>query len=432
MLVFVWFFVAFYSIILGFLERSWHGIRICAVTNILAVLATGLILPQRIGPFFAIFKIYAAVEAGWFIPWMAPDYIAGLMYKNPLLEVGSDWRVRLALSIILALAFICSMYIAHRNGFRRIVALGLACVTVYAGCFALAVMGRQDGIMGGYKSFKLVVFFLPLFGVTLVALLAVVKSGYRWIDLAVKSVVVAAVIGGYAMADNTMLRPARLARVEPEFEVLRGVEHTRSVKSINVLADVYWPTLWTAYFLIHKKLYLAHQSYYQMSELIGEYDLEDNARSRAEIVHVKPIETPVVAPLNKRFVLVGPAKRRVRAELGVGWFLGETGHVWSGKDGKRASVILHSQDNGVRVRLRLICYPLRENDRLTVVFHGERLSAVTDSQPDGRKEIKISELALNKGDNEVDIISELDPIHPNATDPRLVSHSFTSVEIEEL
>jgi hypothetical protein len=432
MLVFVWFFVAFYSIILAFLERSLPRIKICAVANILALLGTALILPQRIGPFVAIFRVYAAAEAGWFIPWMAPNYIAGLMYKNPLLDAESDWRVRLALSIILALAFMCSMYIAQRNGFRRIVALGVACVTVYAGCFSLAVMGRQNGILGGYKSFKLVVFFLPLFGATFVALSAVVKSGYGRIDLAIKSVVVAAVIGGYAMADNTMLRPARLARVEPEYEILRGVERTKSVKSINVLADVYWPTLWTAYFLIHKKLYLAHQSYYQTSELIGEYDLEDKALSRAEIVHVKPIEAPVATPLNERFVLVGPVKRKVRAELGVGWFLGETGHVWSGKDGKRASVILHSQDDGVQVRLRLICYPLRENDNLTVLFHGERLGAVTDTQSGGRKEIKISELVLNKGDNEVDIISELDPIHPNATDPRLLSHSFTSVEIEEL
>jgi hypothetical protein len=432
MLVFVWFFAAFYSISLAFLERSLHGIKRCAVANILAVLGTALILPQRIGPFIQIFKVYASVEAGWFIPWMAPDYLVGLMYKNPFLEVGSDWRVRLAVSIVVTLAFVVAMYIAHRNGFRRIVALGLACVSVYAGCFSLAVMGRQDGILGGYRSFKLVVFFLPLFGVILVALSAIVKSRNRRIDLAIKSVAAAAVIGGYAMTDKTMLRPARFARVEPEYETLRGLERTKSVKSINVLGDVYWPTLWTAYFLMHKKLYLAHQSYYQTSELIGEYDLEDTASLRAEIVHVKPIEPQVVTPLNKRFVLVGPVKRKVRAELGVGWFLGETGHVWSGKDGKRASVILHSQGDGVKVRLRLICYAMRGNDNLTVLFHGQPLGAVTDTQADGGKEIKISELALNKGDNEVDIISELDPIHPNATDPRLVSHSFTSVEIEEL
>lgn len=431
MLPFVWLLVALYAIFLAVLERSVHGIRVGAVVNVLAVLATGLICPQRIGPFIAIFKVYAAAEAGWFIPWMAPDFVLGLMYKNPFLEAASDWRIHLAVSIAVGLAFVFSMYVAHRRRQRRLVASGLACIVVYAGCLALAVMGRKGGLLGGYKSFKLVVFFLPLFGVTLTALLAVLKSGYRVIDLSIKSVLVVAILAGYAMADNIMLRPTRFARVEPEYEVLRGLERTRSVPSINVLSDVYWPTLWTAYFLIHKKLYLAHQSYYVTSDLIGEYDLEDKARSSAEILHVKPSEPPVVTTLNDRFTLVGPLKRKVRAELGVGWFLGEPGHVWSGKEGKRASVVLHSQDDGIPVRLRLTCYPLRDNDSVIVLLQGRPLSATTDTGPDGRREITVPELMLRKGNNEVEITSELDPIHPNATDPRLVSHSFTSIEIEE-
>jgi hypothetical protein len=432
MLLFVWFFVALYSIVLGILERSLRGIRICAVANILAVLATALICPQRVAPFFEVFKVYASAQAGWFIPWMAPDYVAGLMYKNPFLEVVSEWRAHLPLFILVAVAFVFAMYLACRNGFRRIVAFALACVAVYAGCFLLAMMGRQDGVLGGYRSFKLVSFFLPFFGATLVSLAAVVKSGYRRVHLAINSVAAAAVMTGYAMADHIMLRPARFARVEPEYEVLLGLERTGNIKSINVLADDFWPTMWVAYFLNHKKLYLEHPSYYPMSEPIGDYDLEDKECLRSQIVHVKPVETPVLVQLNDRFTLVGPLHRRVRAKLGVGWYLGEIGHAWSGKDGKRSSIILHSQDDGVKVRLRLICAPLRASDSLMLQSHGGRLSAAVNTQPDGHEEIKISELVLNKGDNEVDIMSEFDPIQPNATDPRLVSHSFTAVEIEEL
>jgi hypothetical protein len=443
MLLFVWFFVALYSIILAFLEKSLHGIRICAVTNILAVFATAMILPQRIGPFFEIFKTYASVEAGWFIPWMVPGYVVGLMCENlpdgtgritasPFLEAVTGWSIDLALSILIALAFVSAMYLAYRNGFRKIVAFGLGCVPVYAGCFLLAIMGRAGGVLGGYKSFKLVSFFLPFFGAALVALAAVAKSGYRRIDLAIKSIVVAAVITSYAMADYLMLRPARFLRVEPEYEALRGLERTESVKSINVLTDVFWPTMWTAYFLMHKQIYLEHQSYYMTSDLIGEYDLKDRVSSGSGTPHVNPVEPPAVVPLNQRFTLVGPLKRKVSAKLGVGWYLGEIGHVWSGKDGKRATVILHSQNDGVKVRLRLICSPLRGNDRLMLQFHGEPLSPTIDTDPNGREDIKVSELALNKGDNEVDIISELDPIQPNVADPRLVSHLFTSVEVDEL
>jgi|GEM_PF-5685005 len=433
MLLFVWFLVGLYTIFLACLERSIYGIRICAVVNTLAILAAAALSPQRIGPFFQVLQVYSTINAGWFIPWMAPVYVAGLMYENPpFLEAVSGWRIDLALSILVVLAFVFAMYLAYRNGFRRIVAFGLACVAVYAGCFVLAIMGRTNGVLGGYKSFKLVSFFIPFFGAALVSLAAVVKSGYRRIDLAVKSFVVTGVITSYAMADHLMLRPARFLRVEPEYEALRGLERTKSIKSINVSSDVFWPTMWTAYFLMHKELHLERQSYWVTSELTGEYDLKDKVSSGSEILHVKPVDPPAVAPLNQRFTLVGPLKRKVIAELGVGWYLGEIGHAWTGKDGRRASVILHSQSDGVKVRLRLICSPLRGNDKLILQFHGEPLSPTIDTNPDGREDIKVSELELGKGDNEVDILSDLDPVRPSTADPRPLSHSFTSVDVEEL
>jgi len=64
-------------------------------------------------------------------------------------------------------------------------------------------------------------------------------------------------------------------------------------------------------------------------------------------------------------------------------------------------------------------------------FHGEPLSASIDSGPDCREKIEVSQLALNKGDNEVDIISELDPGRPSAADPRLLSYFFPAVEVDE-
>jgi hypothetical protein len=432
MLIFVWFFVALYSTLLAFLERRLSGIRVCAVVNILAILATAVICLKRLGPFFQLFKTYAAGELGWFIPWMAPNYIVGLMYKNPFLDVVGDWRIYLALSVVLMAAYLFALWIAYRNGFRRIVAFGLVCIAIYAGCFILAITGRKDGILGGYKSFKLVVFFLPFFGVALVSLAATVKAGPRKVDLTIKSIVVIAVIASCVMADRIMLPPARFLRVEPEYEVLRGLERTQSVTSINVLSDVYWPTMWTAYFLMHKNIYLANTSYYATSELKGEYDLEDNGGLRSQIVHVKPIETPPTATLNQRFTLVGPVKRKLRAELGAGWYLGEVGHVWTGKDGKRVSIKVHSQDDGVRARLRLTYGSARNNDRMTVRAGGEPLASTVNPQPNGLEQITVPELVFNKGDTEVDIISDLDPIQGNPADPRLLSHAFTSVDIEEL
>jgi hypothetical protein len=432
MLVFLWFFIGVYSIILAFLERRFRGMIVCAGGNILAILAAAMILPQRVTPFIAIFRTYASNELGWFIPWMAPNYIIGLMYRNPFLDVVGDWRIYLALSTALMATYLFAIGIAYRKGFRRIVAFGLVCIAIYAGCFILALMGRKDGILGGYKSFKLVSFFLPFFGVALVSLAATVKAGPRRLDLAIKSILIIAVIASCVMADWIMLPPSRFLRVEPEYEVLRGLERTQSVTSINVLSDVFWPTMWTAYFLMHKNIHLANTSYYATSELKGEYDLEDKANALPQIVHVKPIEAPPTTTLNARFTLVGPVKRKLRAELGTGWYLGEVGHVWSGKDGKRASIMIHSPDDGVRARLRLTYGLFRHDDRMTLRARGEPLASTVDPQPNGLEQITVPELVFNKGDTEVDIISDLDPIQANPSDPRLLSHTFTSVDIEEL
>jgi hypothetical protein len=432
MLIFVWFFTGIYAIALALLERSLHPIKICIGANIVIAVLTALILPQRVGPFLEVFKIYGAAKAGWFIPWMAPDYLVGLMYKNPFLELESDWHWRLALSIFVGLTFSLTLYIAYRKGYRRIVAVGLAGLAVYGGCFLLAVMGQEGGSWGGYKSFKLVSFFLPFFALSLVSVLAVAKSRHRRLDLAIKSVAVIAVIGGYVMVDRMMLRPTRYARVESEYEPLRGLERTNSVKSINVSSGDYWPTMWVAYFLIHKKLYLENPSYYITSELVGDYDLVDKVGVTSQIVRVKRAEAPVVKKINERFALVGPVRRKVRAKLGTGWYLGEVGHAWSGKDGKRASIILHALEDGVRVRLKLLGSPLRANDHLMLQAGDEKLSAAVDAMPNGQEEISVSNLILKKGDTELDIISELEPTQPNATDPRPVSYSFSSVEVEEL
>lgn len=430
MLLFIWFFVALYAVILALLEKSLHAVKVCAAANVLGVGATALILPQRIGPFIEVFTLYASVEAGWFVPWMAPDYVAGLMYQNPFLQGIGDSYVHLGVSILVGLVFILAMCIAYRNGYRRVVAVGIACVIVYAGSLFLAVKGQNNGILGGYNSFKLVSYYLPFFGLTLVALMEIARASYKRLGLAIPFIAVAIAIS-YARADNTMLRQTRYLKVGPGYKALLALERNKDIKSVNVLGNDWWRTMWTAYFLMHKELHLEHQSYYATSELVGEYDLEDKVSSRFQIIHVKPAVMPSVKRLNERFTLIGPLKRKVRAKLGEGWHLGEVGHVWTGKEGRRASIILRSEEEGVIVRLSLICAPLRQDDRLTLRFHGEPLHSTVNVKSDGREEI-LSELTLSKGDNEVEIVADQESVPANTADPRRLSYCFSSIDVEEL
>src|SRR5205823_3369238 len=161
------------------------------------------------------------------------------------------------------------------------------------------------------------------------------------------------------------------------------------------LGDDFWRTMWIAYFLMHQKLYLEHSSYYPSNDLVGEYDLIDRVSYGSQIVDFKSREKPPVVELNRRFTLSGPVKRNVTVKLGTGWYLGEPGHVWSGKDGRRASIILHSNKDGTVVGLNLSCSPLQRNDMLTILVQGERLTANISQKPDGSEEIKIPRLLLH-------------------------------------
>jgi hypothetical protein len=75
---------------------------------------------------------------------------------------------------------------------------------------------------------------------------------------------------------------------------------------------------------------------------------------------------------------------------------------------------------------------LRKNDSVLFQFRERYVSSSTDNHSDGSREIVVPELKLGKGDNEVVMISGLNPIQAHAKDPRLLSHSFTSIEVEEL
>jgi hypothetical protein len=49
-----------------------------------------------------------------------------------------------------------------------------------------------------------------------------------------------------------------------------------------------------------------------------------------------------------------------------------------------------------------------------LLARGELLTFTVNRQPDGLEEVTVPEVVFNKGDTEVDIISELEPIQPHA------------------
>lgn len=440
MLPFVWFLTAVYVVTLMCLQRDFSGLKMYFAGNIAVLLLMAMLCPQRAADLFAKLRSTASAANGWFIPFLLPNDILGFFYRTSFIQGSSwiergDWRVYAVISAVLTIVWVFSLIMAYRRQNYPFIALSAGCVAIYLGGCVLAARGVDPEGFGGYKSFKLISFFMPFFGAIVACCLMVEAKRWKKGLLIAKVLFVVVLVRGYSLADAELLRAPVFAdkRVQPEYNVLLAIDRNKQIDSINLSGTDWWRTMWSVYFLMHKRIYLESSTYYPSSpNLDGRYDLIDNLAGASSIVRVIPLQTVPVYRLNERFSLAGPVWRIVTAKLGAGWYLGEIGHVWAGKDGKRATIIVRSRQEGVSVRIVLQCSTLKQNDALTLRLRGQPLSTDVSIGANNQQRIEIPALMLHWGDNEIEIETELDPVRLGPNDPRLASYLFTAVDVVEL
>src|SRR5205807_8354586 len=77
MLPFVWVFAGTYSLVLAIQRKNARPIWVSALGGLIAFAVAAALSPPRALAFLAFFKYIAAVQAGWFMPFFTPDYLAG-------------------------------------------------------------------------------------------------------------------------------------------------------------------------------------------------------------------------------------------------------------------------------------------------------------------------------------------------------------------
>jgi hypothetical protein len=305
MLPFVWVFAAVYSVVLALRRKTTRPLWISAIGHLVACAVAAALSPHRAIIFLQFFKYIGAVQAGWSMPFFSPDYVVGLSYQNSPFTI-EDSRIHLiAATSVSAIAFLW-LLIAFKNARKRTVAIWIGCAVIYAGGIVLALRG-EDGQVGGYKSFKMVVFFLPFFAASLASLFDIVPISGKRLALGLKILMLVSLAIGYVRADIRLLDAMRIGGkwVQPQYQALLTVDRDNKVESVNVLGQDGWENMWAAYFLMHKKLYFEYASYYPPSRLEGEYDLQDS-RVNAPIRHLPAARVPGIRRLNDRFYLIGP------------------------------------------------------------------------------------------------------------------------------
>lgn len=226
---------------------------------------------------FVMLTFYAGViQAGWFIRLLTPAAFFGFDPKP--LFVGN---ARFVWYRELLPAGICLMALAgYRRSFRDARALAVTGLSVLCivglGYLMLAYSGRTDSGWGGYKSFKLLSFFLP-------QLVACSFVGIDSISIRVKGeafkvsmiifplIIIPCVISVF----SSMKHYKTSYSVQSNLTDIQSVGSRADVDSVNILGADYWQIMWSVNLLLPKRLFFEVSSYGGLiaSELKGDWDL---------------------------------------------------------------------------------------------------------------------------------------------------------------
>ncbi len=273
--------LAYLPVLAGCIALAWFQRRWKRLFTCLALVATGLagmltLYPPR-GPGLVRMLVARGSEAaGWFMPWLSPEALVGLTLKVTDLTPNPGW-VRLALSLaVLAMVAWGWLRTAREDRGSLVLAVAL-CGTVIVGYAVLCFTGRVDQGWGGYKSYKLVSFFLPFLLLAACLLFRKVELRPRRRSDVVVLACLALLLAGNLFSDSSMVRRMRRSHrvVTTDMVGLGRLAGDARVGSVNILGNDWWDILWEARFLMTKTLHFETSTYSgrPASRLDGEWDL---------------------------------------------------------------------------------------------------------------------------------------------------------------
>jgi hypothetical protein len=224
----------------------------------------------------AYMQAMGSVKAGWFVPWMTLDRCLGFLPMGTLAEVLPTGQ-RAVVSLLFAATILWGLIKTFRHDPDAGCFAVATLTTVCSGCFLLALQEQEAGRLGGYKNYKFISFFLPVF---LLASWTVLRQLQDWRSVVRSPAWVAAlalILGVNLYSDRVLARGSmpHAQTVEENMAEVRLLSRATQVRSINLLSDRFWESMWLSNFLIDKRISYLSGSYSgrTASPLNGEWDL---------------------------------------------------------------------------------------------------------------------------------------------------------------
>jgi len=421
--------VIVYVLLIAFYVRSGKPILNWASFLLVALIVVVALSPPRARSLVSQFLLYSDVNVGFFVRWLSPEGWYGLTFEK-LDEYLTAPPLRFVLSLPLTILFAAGFRSAYRKDKKLLLLVASSTLPILAGYFLLSYLGRTGSLMGGYKSYKLLSFFLPLILLGLsIMFRGLTPSRKNWVSnvlaLALIILVGWAAVSCYHIVKLMALTPRA---VERNVSDLRGIESISEVKSINIVDSDWWHVMWEANFLLRKKLFFRISTYssYPASELAGQWSLESADPRSNDILAINGFDKKSI-PVNESYLLV--QRSALSAQFGEGWYEFEGTHRWMGSNLNSASVILQSGADNLAIDIHLRYWALSSGNSLDVQLNGRKLADC------GRDQCNINQAVLFKGRNILRFKTSLPPMRPNTLAPgnndvRTLSYAFQAIDIE--
>ncbi|HVE81692.1 MAG TPA: hypothetical protein VND93_02545 [Myxococcales bacterium] len=401
-------------------RRSWRWLGRAALLLAAVLAGAAALSPERARTVLHYTLYTARAENGWFSLWISPLTFLGLSENGLTSTTPYGWG-ELAVGILVLGGLL--VWGARRSLPADRPALATAAailVSVSAGYLALCITGQQRGVLGGYKPYKLLSFFYP--AALAPALLGFRELAVRWGTWRERGALgaAAALVAGVAVTSAGGVRRMRDTPyvVTPELASLQSLESDDRVESINLVSPRWWDSMWQTAFLLRKRLYQAHQTYYPRSErLLGQWTL----------VEVSPPDPVLRWEPGARVLPVGPAYQLVEGtdwvemQYGAGWHGAEPGHRWTSDQQARVRI----QSPGARAVTLELQYAHRSPEATLEVLLGERLLGRCE-RPDL---CAVGPFDLPAGQSDLVLADSRPPASPGPSDPRLLGTSYSLIKL---
>ena len=407
-------------------KQSWRLLLYHFLFILVSLLIMSVLSLQRLKALINYLFIMKAAQAGWFVPFIAPNEVfIGFKDKNNLEQI--------LIAVILSILVIGLIYLgfaqAKKSDFKLLPLVCSLSLITYFGAIVLSLQYlASSGQFGGYKAYKLLSFFVPQILLGWLLYFQNIKANFKTKKASFFTVLLVVVaIGTYNITSSAIKHHASVT--QPLIE-LQKIENNPAIKSINILglADGL-QIMWKSYFLARKDLYFQTPVYFPNppgSNLNGEWDLLNSQESKVpQILKVKEFRTDPSASivLNSSYTLE-KADASFWALLEKGWQGFDGTRLWSGGDTNSSAILINSPSSNLPIDIKLVYSPLKPDDRLSIHLNQQKVADCQNNQS-----CMVQNLVLAKGKNILEFKASLPPSLAGNGDPRPLSYAFSSIEI---